>query len=244
MYSANAALAVFGRRKMLVQRPQDNEALRGIDGYEQMVNTFAKNAKAYWRLWGPRRGDLGGAAMFVPAVATAKLWRGQSSLAFRLLQVIGPGHPLRGAPAPYCERSLITRGGEMSFRPGDRVRWSGKTGTVLSEPRQYDYARGARGDPFTVVGVEVMPDKSIYGAGATLVHVATLTRLDGPEAVVVVVLDHEEKLEEIARADPLRGVETVEHAALRLQKQIIQVIRRATELGPAFRCLGSRVTIA
>src|SRR5919107_5676510 len=124
---------------------------------------------------------------------------------------------------------------------GDRVRWSGKTGTVLSEPRQGDYARG---DPFTGVGVEVMPDKSIYGAGATLVHVATLTRLDGPEAVVVVVLGHEEKLEEIARADPLRGVETVEHAALRLQKQIIQVIRRATELGPAFRCLGSRVTIA
>ena len=31
---------------MLVQRPQGNEALRGIDGYEQMVNTFAKNAKA------------------------------------------------------------------------------------------------------------------------------------------------------------------------------------------------------
>ena len=93
----------------------------------------------------------------------------------------------------------------MSFRPGDRVRWSGKTGTVLSEPRQCDYARGARGDPFTVVGVEVMPDKLIYGAGATLVHVATLTRLDGPEAVVVVDLDDEEKLEEIARADPLRG---------------------------------------
>jgi hypothetical protein len=89
---------------MLVQRPQDNEALRGIDGYEQMVNTFAKNAKAYWRLWGPRRGDLGGAAMLVPAVAAAKSWRGQSFLAFRLLQVIGPGHPLRGAPAPYCER--------------------------------------------------------------------------------------------------------------------------------------------
>jgi hypothetical protein len=53
----------------------------------------------------------------------------------------------------------------MSFRHGDRVRWSGKTGTVLSEPRQCDYARG---DPFTGVGVEVMPDKSIYGAGATL----------------------------------------------------------------------------
>ena len=116
---------------------------------------------------------------------------------------------------------------------GDRVRWSGKTGTVLSKPRQCDYARGARGDPFTVVGVEVMPDKSIYGAGATLVHVATLTRLDGPEAVVVVVLDDEEKLEEIARADPLRGVETVEHAALRLQNRIIHVVRRAAELDPA-----------
>jgi len=23
-----------------------------MDGYEQMVNTFAENAKAYWRLWG------------------------------------------------------------------------------------------------------------------------------------------------------------------------------------------------
>ena len=33
----------------------------------------------------------------------------------------------------------------MSFKPGDRVRWSdGKTGTVLSEPRRCDYARGAR----------------------------------------------------------------------------------------------------
>jgi hypothetical protein len=118
----------------------------------------------------------------------------------------------------------------MSFRHGDRVRWSGKTGTVLSEPRQCDYARG---DPFTGVGVEVMPDKSIYGAGATLVHVANLTRLDVLEPVVVVDLDDEEKLEEIARADPLRGVETVEHAALRLQKRIIHVVRRAAELDPA-----------
>jgi hypothetical protein len=34
-------------------RPRADEALRGLDGYEQMVNTFAQNAKAYWRLWGP-----------------------------------------------------------------------------------------------------------------------------------------------------------------------------------------------
>lgn len=45
----------------------------------------------------------------------------------------------------------------MAFKPGDRVRWSGdKTGTVLSAPRQ---CSDARGDPFTGVGVEVMPDK-------------------------------------------------------------------------------------
>ena len=39
---------------MPVQGPQDDEALRGMDGYEQMVNTFAESAKAYWRLWGPQ----------------------------------------------------------------------------------------------------------------------------------------------------------------------------------------------
>ena len=38
---------------MLVQGPQDDEALRGLDGYEQMLNTFAENVKVYWRLWGP-----------------------------------------------------------------------------------------------------------------------------------------------------------------------------------------------
>ena len=36
-----------------MQRPQSDEALRGLDGYEQMMDTFAQNAKTYWRLWGP-----------------------------------------------------------------------------------------------------------------------------------------------------------------------------------------------
>jgi hypothetical protein len=36
-----------------MQGPRDDEALQGLDGYEQMVNTCAENAKAYWRLWGP-----------------------------------------------------------------------------------------------------------------------------------------------------------------------------------------------
>jgi hypothetical protein len=32
----------------------DKEVLQGgVDGYEQMVNTIAENAKAYWRMWGP-----------------------------------------------------------------------------------------------------------------------------------------------------------------------------------------------
>jgi hypothetical protein len=129
----------------------------------------------------------------------------------------------------------------MPFRPGDRVRWSGdKIGTVLSEPRQCDHRRA---DPFTGVGVEVMPDKSLYGASATLVHLATLTRLDKPEAVVIVDLDDEETLEEIVRADPLRGRESVESAARRLQKQIIRVVERAAELEPAFQRQGSRVAV-
>ena len=38
---------------MMVQGPQDDEGLRGLDGYEQMLNTFAENARFYWRLWGP-----------------------------------------------------------------------------------------------------------------------------------------------------------------------------------------------
>ena len=36
-----------------MQGPHSDEALRGLEGYEQMVETFAQNAKAYWRLWGP-----------------------------------------------------------------------------------------------------------------------------------------------------------------------------------------------
>ncbi len=35
-----------------MQGPRGDEPLRGLDCYEQMVNTFAENAKAYWRLWG------------------------------------------------------------------------------------------------------------------------------------------------------------------------------------------------
>ena len=38
---------------MTMQGPRCYEPLHGLDGYEQMLNTFAENAKAYWRLWGP-----------------------------------------------------------------------------------------------------------------------------------------------------------------------------------------------
>jgi hypothetical protein len=33
--------------------PRGDEAIQGLDGYEQMVDNFAEHAKAYWRLWGP-----------------------------------------------------------------------------------------------------------------------------------------------------------------------------------------------
>jgi hypothetical protein len=31
----------------------DEEALRGLDGYEQLMDTFTEQAKAYWEKWGP-----------------------------------------------------------------------------------------------------------------------------------------------------------------------------------------------
>ena len=36
-----------------MQGPRDDEGLRGLDGYEQMLETFVQNAKTYWRMWGP-----------------------------------------------------------------------------------------------------------------------------------------------------------------------------------------------
>jgi len=38
---------------MAMQGPRGDEAIRGLNGYEQMVDNFAEQAKAYWRLWGP-----------------------------------------------------------------------------------------------------------------------------------------------------------------------------------------------
>jgi hypothetical protein len=35
-----------------MQGPRGDEALRGLEAYEQMVNTFEKNAKDYWAVWG------------------------------------------------------------------------------------------------------------------------------------------------------------------------------------------------
>lgn len=47
----------WGRRigkRIPMQGPRNAEALQGLDDYEQMANTLAENAKAYWRLWGPQ----------------------------------------------------------------------------------------------------------------------------------------------------------------------------------------------
>lgn len=37
----------------MAQGSRGDEVLRGLDGYERMVNIFAENAKAYWGAWGP-----------------------------------------------------------------------------------------------------------------------------------------------------------------------------------------------
>jgi hypothetical protein len=82
----------------MVQGPQVDEGLRGLDAYEQMLNTFAENAKFFLAVVGPaRRADgtrrrcLGGAATLVPAVAPAKLWRGESPLRHFSTLGCGPG---------------------------------------------------------------------------------------------------------------------------------------------------------
>jgi capsid protein len=36
-----------------MQGPAGGGLPQGIDGYEQMVNTFAEQAKTFWRAWGP-----------------------------------------------------------------------------------------------------------------------------------------------------------------------------------------------
>ena len=129
----------------------------------------------------------------------------------------------------------------MPFKPGDRVRYpTGKTGTVLSAPRQYDRARGA---PFTGLGVEVRLDPA-YGSGVVSEPTQLLSPLEGPEVVVMVDLADEEVLLEIVRTDPTRGMEPVESAARRLQKQVIRAVKRAAQLDPTFRDLGTRVTVS
>ena len=53
-----------------LQGPQGDEALRGLDAYEQMVNTFVEQAKGYWGLWGPT-----GEAMRLGVEAWAQMQR-------------------------------------------------------------------------------------------------------------------------------------------------------------------------
>jgi hypothetical protein len=56
-----------------MQEPRNNQ----LDSYEQMANTFAENAKAYWRLWGP----LG-----EPMIAAIDNWAEQQRSYVRWLQ--------------------------------------------------------------------------------------------------------------------------------------------------------------
>jgi hypothetical protein len=37
----------------MLEPQRDQEALQELDTYEQMLEAFAEQAKAYWGLWGP-----------------------------------------------------------------------------------------------------------------------------------------------------------------------------------------------
>jgi hypothetical protein len=130
----------------------------------------------------------------------------------------------------------------MTFEPGDRVRslYSGKTGIVVSEPRRRDLAQG---DAVSGVTVDVLLDEAPPGSGPVTLHIATLTRLDGPDTVVMIDPDDDEVIVDLVKADPRRGAESVEQAARRLQNQITHIVRRAAELDPTFRELGNRVSV-
>jgi hypothetical protein len=39
---------------MTMQGPAGGDAQQGLEVYEQMVDTFAENAKLYWKMWGPQ----------------------------------------------------------------------------------------------------------------------------------------------------------------------------------------------
>src|SRR5215217_5173924 len=67
-----------------MQGPRSEEALRGLDGYEQLVNTFTEQAKAYWRLWGALGEPmvLGGDATRLPSVVAPNIWGGQTALTY------------------------------------------------------------------------------------------------------------------------------------------------------------------
>jgi hypothetical protein len=65
-----------------MQQPRaDKEVLqRGTEGYEQMVNTLAQSAKAYWRMWGP---------VGVPMVQSIDAWAQMQRACLRGLGVNG-----------------------------------------------------------------------------------------------------------------------------------------------------------
>ena len=66
-----------------MQVPGGGEAIQGLDGYEQLVDTFAEQGKAYWQMWGPQ-----GEAMVRGVDAWAEMQRANIQL---LRQTYGSG---------------------------------------------------------------------------------------------------------------------------------------------------------
>jgi hypothetical protein len=72
----------LGKGGVYMQQPRAaGQVLQGgVDGYEQMVNTIAENAKAYWRMWGP---------VGVPMIQSIDAWAQMQRAYLRELGVNG-----------------------------------------------------------------------------------------------------------------------------------------------------------
>lgn len=83
--------------------PRNDEAVRGLDGYEQMVNAFAHNAKAYWRLWG-KFGE--------PMVRGVDVWAQMQHGYLRWLkEASGVGRRPSVSSPRYGDADKVTKGG-------------------------------------------------------------------------------------------------------------------------------------
>ena len=108
--------------KIFMQGRPNEEAIQRIDGYEQMVNTAAQNAKAYWRLWGPI-----GEPMIRSIDAWAQMqraslqWLREASEAGRRYSVSSPRHGKSDEEADISNFREAERSAKKSAKEAQRI---------------------------------------------------------------------------------------------------------------------------